>query len=193
MQRVGVLLARGIEGLSIIAARLGALAVLAMMVLITVEVLYRSLFRRSTLMAEELGGFLLLAVTFLPVADLMRRGGHIVVDVVVRQVPDLIAGWLRLLTYLLGFGYVSVFLWQAVAFQNQLLTLDRKSLVLLFPFRFVQPFMIVGLALLWLVLVVLIVRHAHALLWPSTAAERTRALQRAHGPAEPSVERLLAE
>lgn len=188
--RVGGFIAGIIEGLSTLACRLGALAVFAMMLLITFDVVYRFVFARSTLMAEEFGGFLLLIVTFLPVADLMRRGGHIVVDIAIRRVPDAPAAWLRLITYLLGLLYVTIVLWQAVVYQTQVTTLDRKSLVLLFPFRYVQPFMIVGLALLWLVLVVLIVRHVHALLWPVVPEERAEAVRRAHGPAEPAIEEV---
>lgn len=188
--RVGGFVAGIIEGLSDLACRLGGLAILVMMLLITFDVVYRLVTAQSTLMAEEFGGFLLLLATFLPVADLMRRGGHIVVDIGIRRVPDAPAAWLRLVTYLLALAYVTVVLWQAVVFQNQVTTLDRKSLVLLFPFRYVQPFMIVGLALLWLVLVVLLVRHVHALLWPAAPEERAEAVRRAHGPPEPVVEEL---
>ena len=44
---------------------LSAIAVLAMMLLITVEVLGRNLLRVSTLVADEMSGYLLVIVTFL--------------------------------------------------------------------------------------------------------------------------------
>jgi TRAP-type C4-dicarboxylate transport system permease small subunit len=166
MQRVGAALAYGIEGLSSLAARLGALAVLAMMVLITVDVAWRFVFGGSTLLAEEGGGFLLLITVFLPAADLMRRHAHIIVDVVVRRMPDRVAAWLRLVTFIIGLVYVAIFVWQAIVYQNQLVTLGRKSPTILFPLWYVQPFMILGLALLWLMLLVMTVRQAHALLAP---------------------------
>lgn len=180
--RIGGVVAGAIEALSSVACQLAGLAVFVMMVLITFEVVYRSLTARSTLMAEEGSGFLLLIVTFLPLADLMRRRGHIVVDLVIRRIPVAVAAWLRLVTYALAIVYVTVVLWQAFVFQDQVMTLGRKSLVLLFPFAYVQPFMIVGLALLWLMLLVLFVRHLHALIAPATAEERAAAIARAREP-----------
>lgn len=183
VMRIAGVVAGTIEGLSTLACQLGGLAVFSMMVLITFEVAYRFLTARSTLMAEEFGGFLLLLVTFLPLADLMRRRGHIVVDLVIQRIADAVVVWLRLVTYLLGLGYVTVVLWQAVVFQNQVATLGRKSLVTLFPFAYVQPFMIIGLALLWLMILVLLVRHLRALIRPTMSEERSAAIERAHKPA----------
>ncbi|MBI3965053.1 MAG: TRAP transporter small permease [Chloroflexi bacterium] len=193
MQQLGTQVARGVEEISFLAARLGGLAVFAMMILITVDVIWRYILGGSTLLAEEGGGFLLLIVAFLPAADLMRRSGHIIVDLGIRRVPDAAAGWVRLFTYLLGFAYVSVFLWQAFVFQNQLFTLGRRSPTILFPLYYVQPFMIFGLALLWLMLLVVIVRHVHALLWPSSPEEREAMIMRSKGILEPGIEQLHAE
>ena len=59
---------------------ISAVAVVVMTLLITVEVVGRNLFRFSTLIADEMAGYLLVVVTFLGLAGTLRSGGFIRVD-----------------------------------------------------------------------------------------------------------------
>jgi len=64
-----------------VAMVLAGAATLLMMALVTVEVLSRNLFNVSTLIADEMGSYLLVALTFLGLAPTLRDGGFIRVDV----------------------------------------------------------------------------------------------------------------
>ena len=54
--------------------------VVVMMALVTTEVLSRNLANRSTLVADEMSGYLLVALTFLGLAPTLRGGGFIRID-----------------------------------------------------------------------------------------------------------------
>jgi TRAP-type C4-dicarboxylate transport system permease small subunit len=55
-------------------------AVVGMMALVTFEVLLRTLANRSTLVADEMAGYLLVAMTFLGLAPSLRGGAFIRID-----------------------------------------------------------------------------------------------------------------
>jgi TRAP-type C4-dicarboxylate transport system permease small subunit len=55
-------------------------AVVGMMVLVTFEVLLRTFANRSTLVADEMAGYLLVAMTFLGLAPSLRGGAFIRID-----------------------------------------------------------------------------------------------------------------
>lgn len=90
---------------------LSAIAVLAMMLLITVEVLGRNLLRVSTLVADEMSGYLLVIVTFLGLAYTLRTGGFIRVDTYRARLRGRARRALDLVIYALAAGYVAVLDW----------------------------------------------------------------------------------
>ena len=82
-------LARAARAIGAVVDRVGtmamvvsALAVAAMAALVTVEVLGRSLASVSTLVADEMAGYLLVVLTFFGLADSLRAGAFIRVEFV---------------------------------------------------------------------------------------------------------------
>ena len=73
-------LARAAAGLRGTAMVLSGAAVVLMMALVTFEVLLRTFANRSTLVADEMAGYLLVAMTFLGLAPSLRGGAFIRID-----------------------------------------------------------------------------------------------------------------
>jgi TRAP-type C4-dicarboxylate transport system permease small subunit len=69
--------AAGLRGTAMV---LSGAAVVLMMALVTFEVLLRTFANRSTLVADEMAGYLLVAMTFLGLAPSLRGGAFIRID-----------------------------------------------------------------------------------------------------------------
>jgi TRAP-type C4-dicarboxylate transport system permease small subunit len=74
--------ARAVDRVGAAAMVVSAVAVAVMAVLVTVEVLGRSLLSVSTLVADEMAGYLLVILTFFGLADSLRAGAFIRVEFV---------------------------------------------------------------------------------------------------------------
>lgn len=73
-------LAGGVTVLRAAAMAASGAAVVLMMALVTFEVLLRTFANRSTLVADEMAGYLLVAMTFLGLAPSLRGGAFIRID-----------------------------------------------------------------------------------------------------------------
>ncbi len=80
MARAGGPLAAAAAGLRGAAMAVSGAAVVGMMALVTFEVLRRTFAKRSTLVADEMAGYLLVAMTFLGLAPSLRGGAFIRID-----------------------------------------------------------------------------------------------------------------
>ena len=80
MARAGGPLAAAAAGLRGTAMVVSGAAVVGMMALVTFEVLLRTFANRSTLVADEMAGYLLVAMTFLGLAPSLRGGAFIRID-----------------------------------------------------------------------------------------------------------------
>lgn len=80
MARAGGPLAAAAAGLRGAAMAVSGAAVVGMMALVTFEVLLRTFANRSTLVADEMAGYLLVAMTFLGLAPSLRGGAFIRID-----------------------------------------------------------------------------------------------------------------
>lgn len=80
MARAGGPLAAAAAGLRGAAMAVSGAAVVGMMALVTFEVLLRTFGNRSTLVADEMAGYLLVAMTFLGLAPSLRGGAFIRID-----------------------------------------------------------------------------------------------------------------
>jgi len=101
-----------------IAGAVSGAAVVAMTALVTVEVLSRDLFNRSTLIADEMSGYLLVALTFVGLAPTLRGGGFIRIDTYHARLRGGGHVALDLAIHLLALGYAALLdwhLWQLAA------------------------------------------------------------------------------
>jgi TRAP-type C4-dicarboxylate transport system permease small subunit len=80
MARPGGPLAAAAAALRGAAMAVSGAAVVGMMALVTFEVLLRTFANRSTLVADEMAGYLLVAMTFLGLAPSLRGGAFIRID-----------------------------------------------------------------------------------------------------------------
>lgn len=102
-----------IEWLSSIGTYIGAFALAAMTILLTVEVIMRYIFRSSTLISDEMSGYLFVAMLYMALSDTLVSDKHIKINVVTERLkPRLqhaLAGVVAMILPVLG-GVLS---WQA--------------------------------------------------------------------------------
>ena len=94
-----------------VAMAVAGVATVVMMLLVTVEVLSRNVFNVSTLVADEMGSYLLVALTFLGLAPTLRDGGFIRVDVYRERTRGGTRAFLDAAILLLAVGYTVVLDW----------------------------------------------------------------------------------
>ena len=83
--------------LSTAGATLSALLIVALVVLIMVEIIGRSFFDYSTMLADEYSGYFFLAAIFLGLAYTFNREGHIRITIVTSRLSDSIKRWVDVL------------------------------------------------------------------------------------------------
>lgn len=109
-------IARAAGALSAAGMALSALALVLMTLLITIEVIGRNFFSVSTLVSDEMAGYLLVALTFLGLAATLRQGGLIRVDVYRRRLRGRGRRVLDVILYVLASVYTAVLVWYAWRF-----------------------------------------------------------------------------
>lgn len=97
----------------------GVLCVIAMMFVVTLEVVSRYLLNSPTMWSDEIASYLLIAIVFLGLAQNLRLGDHIRVDVITDKLPPQLRLWFDLLAYALGLVFsimLTVGVW--IRFEN---------------------------------------------------------------------------
>ncbi len=96
-------------------ARLGGDAcVVALIVLVTSEVVARKVFGFSTLMADEYSAYFLVGVVGLGLADTLLSNGHVSVQILESRLSGFSRDVLALLSNLVGFSFTVLLTWHAV-------------------------------------------------------------------------------
>lgn len=105
---------RAVNRLSRLGGMVAALAVMLIMVLICLEVVMRNFFGRSTMISDEMSGYLYAAIVFFGLAQTLRDKAFIRVEAIYERVRGrgaLILHWIFVLT---SIAYVTVLLGDAV-------------------------------------------------------------------------------
>lgn len=135
------------------AGALGAVVLMAIMGLSMVEVLSRYVFKDPLILSDELGGYAMVAVSFLGLAFCARERGHIRITFLVERMKPLLAGRVRLLTLLVATVFVCIAAVVSWKFLGDSFTRDMRSNSLLrTPLKWPQMAIPVGLSLFALVL-----------------------------------------
>ncbi len=116
VQRV---LDRAVAAAALGLAGAGVLCVIAMMIVVTFEVVSRYLLNSPTMWSDEIASYLLIAIVFLGLAQNLRLGDHIRVDVITEKLPARARRWFELFAYALGLVFSIMLLvgvW--IRFQN---------------------------------------------------------------------------
>ncbi len=111
MASLALSLAAGMRRLCTAAMAVAGLAAVVMMTLVTIEVLGRSFFNVSTLIADEMGSYLLVTLTFLGLAPTLRDGGFIRIDVYRARAGGHVRTALDAIIVILAIGYTATLDW----------------------------------------------------------------------------------
>ena len=146
-----------------LASTLAGLAVLAIVVLISFDVLMRYFFERPQLFVDELASFLEVLVIFGGLAQTFRLGGHVRVDLLTGRLPPAAQAWLRAACLLAGLAFLGVVMWTTAQSALVAYRYGRVSTVMLYPVWVPMLLIPAGLALMAVAMLVTLVRQARAL------------------------------
>ncbi len=124
-------------------AAVGAAALVAMIVLITLQVLSRRVLAMPMVVADELSGYLLVITTFSALGYALLRGDHIQVTLLIDRVSDRMRRYLRVIWCLVGLPFLALIIWRSFqlaldSFQSGLFSIAATDFVL-WPFHAFVP------------------------------------------------------
>jgi TRAP-type C4-dicarboxylate transport system permease small subunit len=143
---------RFIERVSYWAGYLAALVLLAIIALTMVEVISRYVLNNPLILSDELGGYALVAVTFLGLAYCAQEKGHIRITFIVERMSPRTTAWIRVITLSLGLVFVVVAAWVTWQFLGDSFTRGmRSNSMLMVPLKWPQMVMPIGFTLFALI------------------------------------------
>lgn len=90
-----------------------------MMLVVTYEVISRYLLNSPTTWSDEIASYLLIAIVFLGLAQNLRLGDHIRIDIITEKVSARVRIWLELFAYVVGLAFsVMLFIGIWIRFYN---------------------------------------------------------------------------
>ena len=150
-----------------VAALLAGFATLAIVLLVSYDVLMRYFFDRPQLFVDEVASFLQVLLIFGGAAYTFRVGGHVRVDLVTGHVRPAARAWLRLGTLALGVLFLTIVIWVTTQSASTAYHYGRVSAVMLYPLWLPMAFIPAGLALMALAMLVALVRQVKLALGPA--------------------------
>jgi TRAP-type C4-dicarboxylate transport system permease small subunit len=115
-------------------ASLAALILLAMVVLVTADIVLRNLVGRGFAWSNEVTEYALYIITLLTAPWLLRRGQHVRIDMMLALVPPRVAWLCEAAADMLGFAACIVLLWYGAAITLQSVRLGSLTIKnLVFP------------------------------------------------------------
>ena len=148
MRRIPTLLRTSILWMSSASGYVCTFCVVVILFLILTDVTLRGTIGKSILVAEELGGYLIVAITFLGLSYTLRMGRHVRVQMITQRLSLRVRYILHLITTMLSIGVIGVGVWQTYvltwnSYQDEVISLG----ILHTPQYIPQLVMIVGMFL----------------------------------------------
>jgi TRAP-type C4-dicarboxylate transport system permease small subunit len=141
------------------AGGLAALVLVGIIVLTMTEVLSRYVLHQPLILADEFGGYALVAITFLGLAYCARDKNHIRITFIVERFDARTTGWIRLFTLALGLVFIAVAAWVSWQFLADSFARNmRSNSMLMVPLKWPQMALPIGFTLFALVLLAQFVR-----------------------------------
>jgi C4-dicarboxylate transporter DctQ subunit len=143
----------------------GVLCVVAMTIVITYEVALRYLFNAPTMWADEIASYLLIAIVFLGLAQNLRQGTHIRIDVITSLVSPRTQQVLEIFAYAIGIVFsamLAVGTW--TRFDNFWIRHTSSDSPLMTPLWLPMVPVVLGAVVLSLAMIAGFVSTSHALL-----------------------------
>ncbi|MBI4186683.1 MAG: TRAP transporter small permease [Chloroflexi bacterium] len=146
---------------------ISAWLIFAMMFMVVTEVVTRYVLRSPLMIADELGGYTVVAVTIIGLAYTWRERGHIRIEVLTSRLPIKARNWLRLTTLILATAYVPLLIYASYDLWAVSRRLGLKSdSILLTPLQWPRLILLVGSVLLFVVLVTELIQAIKTLRTP---------------------------
>lgn len=165
-------LSRLIERLSYATGYAAGVVLLAIIVLTMVEVVSRYVLKNPLILSDELGGYAMVAVSFLGLAFCAQEKGHIRITFIVERLDHGPAGLIRVLTLVLGLAFVATAAWVSWKFLGDSFTRDmRSNSMLRTPLKWPQMAMPIGFTLFALIVAGQLAKAVQNLLAGSTVDE----------------------
>ena len=152
-----------IRHLSRVAATGAGLATLAIVLLVSFDVLMRFFLDRPQLFVDEVASFLQVLVIFAGLAQTFRVGGHVRVDLVTSHQPARVRAWLRAVCLVLGLAFLLIVIWTTARSTLAAHAYGRVSAVMLYPIWVPMLFIPAGLLLMAMAMLRAFVRQLRAL------------------------------
>ena len=130
------------------------LAVLAITLMISFDVLMRYFLNRPQLFVDELTSFILVGVIFLGTAPTFRRGAHIQIDLVTSRLRKATQRRLRIFTLSVGIAMLGVVTYETIISAWVAYKYGRVSAVMVYPIWIAMVFIPIGLSLMAFFMVV---------------------------------------
>ena len=139
---------------------LSSLAVLAMLGLITLEVVMRNVFNTSTLIADEVGGYLMVLVSFMGLSFTLKSGKFLRVVFLLRFCSSGAKDIIFFISLILGFIYSLIISYEFWIFVIQSIRWGEVSVqTLRFPLYIPRIFMALGISFLALQFILDLIAH----------------------------------
>lgn len=123
------------------------------------EVVSRYVLMNPLIVADEFGGYALVAITFLGLAFCAREGGHIRITFLVDALRPRSADRIRIVTLAIGLAFVAVAAWVSWKFLGDSFARDmRSNSMLRVPLKWPQMALPVGFTLFALVLLAQVIK-----------------------------------
>ena len=144
---------RCIEKLSYGTGYAAGLVLLAIIVLTMAEVVSRYVLRNPLILSDELGGYAMVAVSFLGLAYCAQEKGHIRITFIVERLSPRTTGHIRIASLILGLAFVSVAAWVSWQYLADSFARNmRSNSMLMTPLKWPQMAMPIGFTLFALIL-----------------------------------------
>ena len=143
----------------VLSGHLQAGIIFFLMVMLLVEVLTRYILRSPLSIAEEMGGYLLVAITFMGLAYTWKEKGHVRVSLLISRLPHKFAHLLRFITLILATLFTIPLIKASYdLISDSLLFESRSGSWLRTPLAYPQTIMLIGAIMLFLQLIAEIIK-----------------------------------
>ena len=151
----------------LLSGRLQAIIIFLLMVMLLVEVLTRYILHSPLSVAEEMGGYLLVSITFMGLAYTWKEKGHVRVTLIIRRLPDKAARLIRFTTLILATLFTLPLIKACYdLLTDSLLFESRSGSWLRTPLVYPQTILLIGAILLFLQLIAEIIKAIMAMKKP---------------------------
>ncbi len=148
----------------ILSGYLQAGIIFSLMIMLLVEVLTRYVLRSPLSIADEMGGYLLVSITFMGLAYTWKEKGHVRVSLLISRLPDKFANLLRFIMLILATVFTLPLIKACYdLISDSLLFESRSGSWMRTPLAYPQTILLIGAILLFLQLIAELIKATIAM------------------------------